>query len=178
MYPSRQRGKRRWLLVVALVPVLAAAGCGGGGGASTESNAGSGQTVSGPGFSFQAPEGWTVKSSATSAEARQDSSTVVSVTVLPLVRPYRLALFPRVAKELDRVASTYASNVKGTVTSKRTVVLAGRKAREYEIVHGDLVDRITFLLRGKRNFQLTCRWPSGPGNPAACEQLAATFAFR
>jgi hypothetical protein len=138
----------------------------------------SGQTVAGPGFSFQAPQDWTQKAFATSAEARQDASTVVSVNVLPLVKPYRFALFPRVAKELDRVASTYAASLKGTVTSRRTVDVAGRKARQYVIAHGELVDRITFVLRGKRNFQLTCRWRNDAGEPDACAQLATSFAFR
>jgi hypothetical protein len=177
VYPSRQRGKRQWLVFAALTLLPAVAGCGGGGG-STETSAGSGQTVAGPGFTFQAPEDWTAKTQATSAGARQDPSTVVSVTVLPLLKPYRIALFPRVAKELDRVASTYAANLKGSVASRQTVEVAGRKARQYEITHGDLADRITFLLRGKRNFQLTCRWESGDGEPAACDQLTSTFAFR
>jgi hypothetical protein len=166
------------LLVAAAPLILVAAGCGGGASSSTEAPTGSGETVSGPGFSFQAPVDWTTKTLATSAEARQGPSTVVSVTVLPLLKPYRLALFPRVAKELDRVAATYAANVKGSVASRRTVEVAGRKARQYEITHGDLVDRITFLLRGRRNFQLTCRWQSADGQPAACDQLTSTFAFR
>ena len=163
---------------MAIVVLPAVAGCGGGSGGNTESTAGSGQAVSGPGFSFQAPEGWTVKTLPTSAVARQDPSTLVSVNVLPLVKPYRFALFPRVAKELNHVASAYAANVHGTVTSRRTVDVAGRKARQYEIAHGDLVDRITFLLRAKRNYQLTCRWRSKDGEPAACAQLTASFAFR
>jgi len=166
------------LPILALVLLPAVAGCGGSSGGSTQSSVGSGQAVSGPGFTFQAPEGWTVKTLPTSAEARQDSSTLVSVNVLPLVKPYRFALFPRVAKELDRVASAYATNLKGTVTSRRTVEIAGRKARQYEIAHGDLVDRIAFLLRAKRNYQLTCRWRSTDGEPAACAQLAASFSFR
>jgi len=166
------------LLLAGVVLILAGAGCGGGGGTSTESNPGSGQTVAGPGFSFQAPDGWTVKTLPTSAGARQDASTLVSVNVLPLVKRYRLALFARVAKELDRVASTYAANVKGTVKSRRTVEVAGRKARQYEIAHAGLVDRITFVLRARRNYQLTCRWRDADGEPAACAQLASTFAFR
>jgi hypothetical protein len=165
---------------MAVVPLLAVvAGCGGsGGGGNTESTVAAGHSVSGPGFTFRAPEGWTAKALPTSAEARQDASTVVSVTVSPLVRPYRPALFPRVAKELDRVASAYAAKLEGKVTSRRTVSVAGRKARQYEVVHGDLVDRITFLLRGRENFQLTCRWRSADGEPPACSQLAASFAFR
>jgi len=177
VYPSREGCKRSWLLLVGITLILAAAGCGGGGGG-TESSAGSGQTVAGPGFSFRAPESWTVKTQPTSAEARQDASTLVSVNVLPLVKPYRLALFPRVAKELDRVASAYAESLKGTVRSRQTVDVAGRKARQYEIVHGGLVDRITFALRARRNYQLTCRWRDADGEPAACGQLTSTFAFR
>jgi hypothetical protein len=165
-------------VLLAAVPLLVvAAGCGSGGG-NTESTVAAGQSVSGPGFAFQAPEGWTTKLLPTSAEARQDAATVVSVTVSPLVRPYRIALFPRVAKELNRVASTYAASLKGKVTSRRTVSVAGRKARQYEIEHGDLVDRITFLLRGRKNFQLTCRWRNADGEPSACAQLAASFVFR
>jgi hypothetical protein len=162
--------------VVALI--LSAAGCGGGGGGTTESSAGSGRIISGPGFSFQAPGAWTVKVLPTSAEARQDASTVVSVTVLPLVKMYRPTLFLRAAKELDRVASAYAASLKGTLTSRRTVDVAGRRARQYEITHGGLVDRITFVLRGKRSFQLTCRWRSQDGKPEACAQLGASFVFR
>jgi len=110
VYPAGNSKKRTALLVAALALLPAVAGCGGGGSSGTETTEASGQTVSGPGFVFQAPQDWTVKTLATSAEARQDPSTVVSVTVLPLLKPYRLALFPRVAKELDRVATTYAAN--------------------------------------------------------------------
>jgi hypothetical protein len=165
------------LLPLVAVLWVVGAGCGGGGG-STESTVAAGQSVSGPGFAFQAPEGWTPKTLPTSAEARQDAATVASVTVSPLVKPYRIALFPRVAKELNRVASAYAARLEGTVKERRTIVVAGRKARQYEIAHGDLVDRITFVLRGRKNFQLTCRWRSADGEPSACAQLAASFVFR
>lgn len=177
MYPSRQRSKQSCLLLAAVAVASLAAGCGGNGGAS-DTSAGFGQAVAGPGFSFQAPEDWAVKTLPTSAEARQSASTVVSVNVLPLVKSYRFALFPRVAKELDRVAAAYAASLEGTVKSRRTVDVAGRKARQYEISHGDLVDRITFVLRKKRNYQLTCRWRAQDGEPAACAELVASFAFR
>lgn len=164
------------MLAAAAVVALAVSGCGGGGKTTTAASAG--QTVSGPGFAFRAPEDWTAKTLPTSASASADGSTLVSVTVLPLVKPYRPALFPRVVQELDRVAAQYASSLKGRVASRRTVIVAGRKAREYRIDHGDLVDRITFLLRGKRNFQLICRWRAADGEPAACTQLASSFVFR
>ena len=176
MYPHRKRCKPPGVLAALAALALALSGCGGGGEAQTTGVAG--QTVSGPGFSFRAPGDWTAKVLATSASASEGASTLVSVTVLPLVKPYRPALFPRVVQELDRVATEYASSLEGTVASRRTVTVAGRKAREYRIEHGDLVDRITFLLRGKRNFQLICRWRAQDTEPAACPQLASSFVFR
>jgi len=162
----------------AFLLVLAVAGCGGGGGGAAKTAPTGGQEVSGPGFAFRAPEDWQKTVRATSASAQQNPSTLVSVVVLPLVKPYRIALFPRAAKELDRVADTYAANLKGTVDSRRTVDVAGRQAREYRITHSGLVDLITFVLRGRRNYQLTCRWRESDGEPDACGQLAASFAFR
>jgi hypothetical protein len=137
-----------------------------------------GQEVRGAGFVFRAPEDWQKTVNATTASARKDPSTLVSVVVLPLVKPYRIALFPQVTKELDRVADAYAANLKGTVGSRRTVEIAGRQAREYRIAHGGLVDLITFVLRGRRSYQLTCRWRESAGQPDACAQLSASFAFR
>jgi hypothetical protein len=137
-----------------------------------------GQEVRATGFVFRAPEGWEKTVNATTASVRKDPSTLVSVVVLPLVKPYRIALFPQVSRELDRVADTYAANLKGSVGSRRTVEVAGRQAREYRIVHGGLVDLITFVLRGRRSYQLTCRWRESAGEPDACAQLADSFAFR
>jgi predicted Zn-dependent protease len=162
-----------------LAGALALAGCGGGGGGSSTSagSAGGGQEVKGPGFTFHAPDGWTVKTSPTSAVAGQDKDTFVSVTVLPLVKPYRPALFLRVARELDRVADDLAKQLGGQVVSSNTVIAAKSRARQYEIEHRGLVDRITFVLRGKREYQLTCRWPKADGRPDACDQLAASFSL-
>jgi hypothetical protein len=179
VYPQRNRRKQAACAVGALLLVVAATGCGGGGGGTaTETVAAGGQEVTGTGFVFRAPDVWQPTVRATSASARQSPSTLVSVVVLPLVKPYRIALFPQVTKELDRVADTYAANLKGSVSSRRTVEVAGRQAREYRIEHDDLVDVITFVLRGKRNYQLTCRWPTSDDEPDACGQLAASFAFR
>ena len=80
--------------------------------------------------------------------------------------------------ELNRVAATLATRLGGKVTSRQTVTVAGRQAREYEIEHGGFVDRITFVLRGKRNFQLACRWRADDGEPNACGQLSSSFRFR
>ena len=151
------------------------AGCGGGGGTrSTESAS----LVSGASFSYRAPSGWAVTVTPREAVAKQDEVTLVSVTVLPLVKAYNPALFPRVVTELDRVAGTLAARLHGTVSARRTVQAAGGKVRQYEIDHGELADRLTFVLRGKREFLLTCRWRSKDGAPGACDQLVASFGFR
>lgn len=161
-------------MLLALVIAAAASGCGGGGTKAPET----GKLVSGPGFTFQAPNGWTITTAPHSAAATRDAITLVSVTVLPLARAYRPALFQRVAGELDRVAATLAAKLHGTVTSSRTVDLAGGSVREYEITHAQIVDRLTFVLRGQREFQLTCRWRKQDGAPAACNQLVLSFGFR
>jgi predicted Zn-dependent protease len=178
VYPPGNSRKRLALLVLA--GTLALAGCGGGGGGSTTSagsSGGGGQEVKGAGFTFHAPDDWTVKTSATSALASQDKDTLVSVTVLPLVKPYRPTLFLRVARELDRVADDLAKQLGGQVVSSNTVIAAKARARQYEIEHDGLVDRITFVLRGKREYQLTCRWKKADGRPAACDQLSASFSL-
>jgi hypothetical protein len=157
-------------LAAALALAAVPAGCGGGG--STEP---AGQIVTGGGFTFRAPADWVPTVKAREAIARRDETTLVSVTVLPLVKQYTPNLFPRVVGELDRVADTLATRLHGSVTSRRTAIVAGRRARTYELEHGDLVDRLTFVLRGKTEFLLTCRWRSQDGEPAACAQLASSF---
>jgi hypothetical protein len=177
VYPRGHAGKR-FVLLTSVVVVLVA-GCGGGGGGSTTTAADrSGQRVEGDGFSFYAPKDWTTKVAATTATASRDPDTLVSVTVLPLTKRYKPALFPRVVAELDRVAKALAAKLGGELTSSRSIVAGGRRAREYEIAHGDLVDRITFVLRGKREYELVCRWRKADGEPAACDQLAGSFSFR
>jgi hypothetical protein len=134
--------------------------------------------VSGGGFTYRTPASWAVEVAPRSAVARRDGATLVSVTVLPLVHAYRVTLFPRVVVELDRVAATLAKRLHGAVTSRKTVGVAGRHVREYQIDHAHLVDRLTFVLRGKREFLLTCRWRAQDGPPTACDQLATSFSLR
>jgi hypothetical protein len=157
---------------------LLAAGCGGGGGASTQTTERfSGEQVSGEGYSFVAPDGWTLKTTPRTGTASKDGE-IVSVTVLPLLAAYKPALFPRVTEELDRVAKELASKLGGELTSSRTILAAGGKAREYRIEHDGQVDLITFVLRAKREYQLTCRWQRSQGEPSACDQLVGSFSFR
>jgi hypothetical protein len=176
VYPHRILRKLARVLMAAGVALgLVLAGCGGGGGGQKEQ---AGALLSGPGFSFRAPGDWLTSVTPRTALARPDEVTLVSVTVLPLIRPYKPKLFPRVAVELDRVAGTLATRLRGSVTARRTTLVAGRRVRQYEITHDELVDRLTFVLRAKREFLLTCRWRKQDGEPEACAQLTSTFRLR
>jgi plasmid stabilization system protein ParE len=158
------------LLAAALAAV---AGCGG-------SKAPETQSLTGPGFAFSAPGGWSVKKARASVEAAQ-GERAVSVTVFPLKRAFRPALWPKVVQELDRVAASLADQLRGRVGAGTTVTVAERRARSYEIAFArggkSFVEQITFVLEGKREFQLLCRYPAGLDEPA-CAALGSSFRLR
>jgi hypothetical protein len=174
VYPQHNQRKRAILLCGSLALVTLAAGCGGGGSARQEPG---GRLISGRGFEFNAPSDWVPTLAPRAAVVKRDAVTLVSVTVLPLVKPYRPQLFPRVIGELDRLAGELAGRLQGRVTERRSIIVAGGRVRQYQITHGEFVDRLTFVLRGKQEFLLTCRWRKQDGEPAACPQLASSFRF-
>jgi hypothetical protein len=176
VYPQGNHRKRVIFLCAGLALLALAAGCGGGGG-STKREPG-GRVITGTGFAFSAPSDWAPALTAKAAVVKRDAITLVSVTVLPLVKPYRPQLFPRVVGELDRLAMELAGRLQGRVTERRTVIVAGMRVRQYQITHGELVDRLTFVLRDQQEFLLTCRWRKQDGEPPACAQLASTFRLR
>jgi hypothetical protein len=150
--------------------LLTLAGCGGGGAPAEK-------VVQGPGYRFSAPADWTV---ARTARAVQASSglQLVSVTRYPLLRRYTPELWSRVVPELDRAATELAQQQNGKVLSSQTVTIAGRQARRYDIDYTrdgkQLVERIAFVLRGKTEYLLLCRYERG-GSTDACDRLLATF---
>jgi hypothetical protein len=150
--------------------LLLAAGCGGAGSPKA-------QTVSGPGYAFDAPGGWQVVRKADVREASHGTQ-LVSVTRFPLLRAYRPALWAKVVVELDRAAAQVAAQQHGKVTDPRSVAVAGRQARRYDIAYErsgkQLVERIAFVLRAKTEFLLLCRYEAG-GDTRACDGLLATF---
>jgi hypothetical protein len=158
-------------LAVALV--LLFAGCGGGGGGS-----GAEKIVRGSGFRFAAPAGWAVERSPRVVQS-SDGIDLVSVTRYPLVRAFRPELWETVVAELDRAAAGVAQQQNGRVVSSRTTTVAGRRARTYDIDYEregkQLVERITFVLRGKTEYYLLCRYDGGDTD--ACDRLLATFAL-
>jgi len=153
---------------LAVAGALALAGCGGGGGEKAVDVVGTGYVVS-------FPAGWEHRRTELTRSAA-DRTSLVSVTVLPLRKPYTPALFPRVVPELNVLAADFAKRQQGSVTDARTVVVAGRRSRQYDLLAGDSRERVTFVLRGRREFQLLCRWQRS--EPPACDLLTRSFRLR
>jgi hypothetical protein len=179
VYPRSQGWKRSALVIAALAVAVAPAGCGGGG-KETTTAAAAAKTVAGPGFSFGVPTGWQVTRAARSATVRPAGGpALASATVLPLLKRYRPALFRKAAVELDRVTATLAQRLSAKVIAKRTVVVAGERARQYDLAYSrggsGLVDRITYVLRGKSEYYLLCRWAADQGESSACALLTSSF---
>jgi hypothetical protein len=165
---------------VALV-LVAVAGCGGGGGGPKSTSAK--ERVAGPGFDFAVPSGWQVSRANRSVIVKQGSGPeLVSVNVLPLRKPYKPALFTRAARELDRLTEALAGKLNGKVIARRSIVVAGVSARQYDVAYerdgAGLIDRITYVLRGRSEYYLLCRWPADAGEPTACAVLTDTFRLR
>ena len=134
-------------------------------------------TLRGDGYGFSAPGGWKVTRAGTSVTAAHGARSV-SVTTFRLTRPYRPQMWEKVVKELDGVAAKLAGELHGKVVASRTVQTGGAAARQYELAFtrdGDrLVERITFVLRGRREYQLLCRFQEGK-DETACALLESTF---
>lgn len=121
--------------------------------------------VHGPGFTFEAPAGWTVTNPASGAVVRRGKA-LVSVTRFPLLKAYDPAEFNAVAKELDIIATRLAHEAGQVSATGETTTVAGRKIRSYR--YGNR--RLGFVLEGKREYQLFCA-PAG----FACDLLYSTF---
>jgi hypothetical protein len=151
--------------------LLLASGCGGGAGGSEE------RLVRDAGFSFSAPADWSVARSGNEVRASQGLS-LLSVTRFPLLRAFRAELWEKVVPELDRAAAQVAKQQEGTVSDAQTVTVADRRARRYDVAYEgegkELVERLAFVLRGKTEYLLLCRYERG-GETRACERLLATF---
>jgi hypothetical protein len=160
---------RRKQAVLALT-LLVVSGCG--------SSAGQkGYVVRGTGFTFVAPADWGVSRKDTEVQAAQGTK-LISVTRFPLLRRFKPALWDEVVPELDRAAAAVARQQQGTVSDPRTVTVAGEKARRYDVAYTgegkQLVERLAFVLRGKTEYLLLCRYERG-GSTEACDGLLTSF---
>jgi hypothetical protein len=164
--PGRNRRKQAVLGLTLLV----LAGCGGGAAAK-------GHIVRGTGFTFLSPANWSVARKGSEVQAAQGTS-LVSVTLFPLLRRFRPELWSKVIPELDRAAADVARQQKGEVDDSRTVTIAGQKARRYDIAYASegkqLVERVAFVLRAKSEYLLLCRYERG-GDTEACDGLLTSF---
>ena len=146
-----------------LVLALILAGCGGSGNSNW-------QQVHGSDFRFRAPADWAVAGTS----ASNGPIDRVQVHEFRLVHPYVHVKRAAANKELDSVADRLAQQLKGKVTSRRTLEVNGLDARGYEIDHKGLTEEFTFVLRGKKEYELLCRRAAG-GDDAACRELVTSF---
>jgi hypothetical protein len=104
--------------------------------------------------------------------------SLLSVTRYELLRAFRPGLWSSVLPELDRAAAGVAAQQNGKLGTSATITVAGRQARRYDIDYERngkrLVERLVFVLRGKTEYLLLCRYEAG-GDTGACDRLLATF---
>jgi hypothetical protein len=156
--------------ILALATLLLA-GCGGGGDVRAE------QRVRGAGYAFSAPADWQVIRRPMEIRL-EDGTDLLSVRRYALQREFQPELWTQVVPELDRAADQVAAQQSGTVTERKTMKIAGRNARHYRIEYEDdgkkLTEELGFVLQGKMEYLLLCRYERG-GDTDACDRLLATF---
>jgi hypothetical protein len=148
------------------------AGCGG--------NRPGQRVVTGTGYTFRAPGDWRVARSAHEVRLSEGGggTALVGVSLFPLLRSFRPALWPKVVHELDGAANAIARQQHGSVTDAKDVQISGRQARRYTVAYDlrgkKLVEELVFVLRGKSEYVLLCRYEHGAAH-AACDTLKSSF---
>jgi hypothetical protein len=134
--------------------------------------------VTGAGYRFSAPASWSVRRSGRGVTAGSGAVDLVGVTTFRLARPYRPRLWAKAVTALDRTADALAAQLGGKLQDRATVVVAGRRARRYEVAYRhsgkELVERTAFVLMGRREHQLLCRFEAG-ADDGACRTLFSSF---
>jgi hypothetical protein len=165
LIPRQSRCKQALVLFALLI----LAGCGGSGHAKVQW-----ETIRSVGFRFQAPGGWSHHTRKGIVTAAQDSE-LEQVAAFPLAKTYTPTLFAKVQPELMTRMKAVAAQTHGRLTGRDVVTAAGIKSHRFDVTVGDHVDQYTFVLRGKREYQLLCRRKSGDSSQF-CERLVASFA--
>lgn len=107
----------------------------------------------------------------------------VGVAVFRLAKPFRPELWDEAVAELNDVAARLAERLGSTalVVRSESTTLDGRRARSYLITYRRdgraMQDRVAFLLRGRREYQLTCRIlvDDDDADVEACDELTRSF---
>ena len=78
--------------------------------------------------------------------------------------------------EIDRVAHALGTQLKAKVTG-RTVTAGGEQAWQYDLVHGDVFEQLTFVLRGKTSTSSTAGARRAT-RTRPCDRLVSSFRLR
>jgi hypothetical protein len=132
------------------------------------------QRVAGDGYRFSAPSGWRVTRNRLTVAAAHDTE-LVEVSTFPLLHRYRPSLFDAVARELQTRMQGLADQTGGKVEDGGVVTAAGVRSHVYRLRLGDHVDEYTFVLVGRREYQLLCRTAKAGAKP--CRELQSSFAL-
>lgn len=106
------------------------------------------------------------------------SEALVAVSRFPLLHAFRPALWTKVVHELDGAADAIAHQQHGSVTDAKDVTISDRQARRYKVAYDlrgkKLVEELAFVLRGKTEYLLLCRYGQGKSHDA-CDALMSSF---
>ena len=134
------------------------------------------------GYVFRAPADHEIERSqrvVTLASPDKGSTELESVSRYPLIKPFRRTLWPGVRTELDGAVDKLNAGLSGTIESRQDVRVGGRLGRRYEVAYeraGQAMrQRITFVFRGREEYQLLCRYADAEAAPRACTLLEETF---
>jgi hypothetical protein len=112
-----------------------------------------------------------------------DGPESVAVAVFRLAKPFRPELWNEAVGELNDVAARLAERLgpSALVVLSETATLDGRRARSYVITYRRagqaMEDRVVFVLRGRSEYQLTCRVlvDEDDADVEACDELRRSF---
>jgi hypothetical protein len=136
--------------------------------------------VAGAGYSFRAPSNWPVVRSAREVRVSEgrDGAALVGVSRLALRSAFRPTLWAKAVHELDGASAAIARQQHGSVRGAENVTISGQKARRYRVAYvvggKKLVEELVFVLRGKTEYLLLCRYEQGASHEA-CDRLRASF---
>jgi hypothetical protein len=112
-----------------------------------------------------------------------DGPESVAVAVFRLAKPFRAELWNEAVGELNDVAARLAERLgpSALVVRSETATLDGRRARSYVITYRRagqaMEDRVAFVLRGRSEYQMTCRVlvDEDDADAEACDELRRSF---
>ena len=136
--------------------------------------------MQGTGYTFSAPGSWQIVRTARQIQAAEGkrSLSLVAISRFPLRGSAGAELSRKLVAKLDRAADQIARQQHGSLTESATETIAGREARRYKIAYDlrgkKIVEILAFVLRGKTEYLLLCRYEQ-TGSSDACDLLLDSF---